>query len=125
MIETQDSIIIIKTSIVLSSMLDEAKKKGSSHSRIANNPNHVINSIGKIALETGLRKNTVSDLVNGKKATKLTTLLSVLTALDKSLIDFAKHFDKITDSDIQKFKELKTKSASKANNTKKKSARKI
>ena len=105
MIEAQDSLITIKTAIVLKSMLDEAKKRGSSHSRISNNPNHIINSIGKIALETGLRKNTVSDLVNGKKATKLTTLISILNALGKTLIDFSKHFEKITDSDIQNFKE--------------------
>lgn len=105
MVEAQDSLITIKTAIVLKGMLEEAKKKGSSHSRISNNPNHVINSIGKIALETGLRKNTVSDLVNAKKATKLTTLVSILKALDKTLIDFSKQFEKITDSDIQKFKE--------------------
>lgn len=106
MVEAQDSIIKIKTAIVLTGMLNEAKKKGSSHSRIANNPDHIINSIGKISLESGLRKNTISDLLNGKKATKLTTLLLVLTALDKTLVDFSRHFEKISDSDIQKFKEL-------------------
>ena len=105
MVEAQDSIIKIKTAIVLTGMLHEAKKRGSSHSRIANNPDYIINSIGKISLETGLRKNTISDLLNGKKATKLTTLLPILTALDKTLIDFGKHFEKISDSDIQSFKE--------------------
>lgn len=105
MVEAQDSIIKIKTAIVLTGMLNEAKKKGSSHSRIANNPDHIINSIGKISLESGLRKNTISDLLNGKKATKLTTLLLILTALDKTLIDFSRHFEKISDSDIQIFKE--------------------
>ncbi len=105
MVDTPQSIIITKTAIVLNSMLDEAKKKGSSHSRISNNPNHIINSIGKIALETGLRKNTVSDLLNGKKGTKLTTLIPILMALDKTIADFGKLFEKITDSDIQSFKE--------------------
>jgi transcriptional regulator with XRE-family HTH domain len=105
MVDTPESIIITKTAIVLNSMLDEAKKKGSSHSRISNNPNHIINSIGKIALETGLRKNTVSDLLNGKKGTKLTTLIPILMALDKTIADFGKLFEKITDSDIQSFKE--------------------
>lgn len=120
MVEAQDSIIKIKTAIVLTGMLNEAKKKGSSHSRIANNPDHIINSIGKIALETGLRKNTVSDLLNGKKTTKLTTLLSILIALDKTLIDFGKHFEKITDSDIQKFKELNNQDPQRNKTTKRK-----
>lgn len=109
MVDPQEIKVVLKTAVALSKMLDEAKSKGSSHSRIANNPDHLINSIGKIALETGLRKNTVSDIINAKKATKITTLVLILSALGRTLIDFGKYFEKITDSDIQKFKEQKNK----------------
>lgn len=105
MVDAQDSKITLKTAIALSKILEEAKAKGSSHSRIANNPDHLINSIGKIALETGLRKNTVSDIFNANKATKITTLVLILEALNKTIVDFGKYFEKVTDSDIQKFKE--------------------
>ena len=105
MVDSQDSSVIIRSAIALTKILEEAKAKGSSHSRIANNPDHIINSIGKIALETGLRKNTVSDIFNGKKATKITTLVLILDALNKTIVDFGKYFEKVTDSDIQKFKE--------------------
>lgn len=105
MVDSQESKVTIKTAIALSKMLEEAKAKGSSHSRIANNPDHIINSIGKIALETGLRKNTVSDIFNARKATKITTLVLILEALNKTIADFGKFFEKVTDSEIQKFKE--------------------
>jgi transcriptional regulator with XRE-family HTH domain len=105
MVDTQESNALYKTAIALSRLLDEAKAKGSSHSRIVNNPDHIINSIGKISLETGLRKNTISDIINAKKAPKITTLVLILDALGKSIIDFGKQYEKLTDSDIQKFKE--------------------
>lgn len=44
-------------------------------------------------------------MFSAKTGTKINTLIPVLSALNKSLSDFAKRFEKVSDSDIQKFKE--------------------
>lgn len=103
--DNPDTLISIKIAVALSKILDEQRAKGSSHARIANNPDHIINSYAKIALEAGLRKATVSDLFNANKYPRASTLVNVLSALGKTMTDFGKYYDRVTDSDIQKFKE--------------------
>ncbi len=103
---SNQNIIAIKTAIVLNEMLIESQQKGSKHARIADRKIEDHNSLGKISVETGITKSTLSHVFNGKSGTKLITLLPILKAFNKSLIDFAKRYEKITDSDIQKFKEL-------------------
>lgn len=103
--DNPEIIIALRIAAALSKILDEQRAKESPHARIANNPGHLINSYSKIALEAGVRKATVSDLFNGKKYPRASTLVRVLSALGKSMTDFGKYFDRLTDSDIQKFKE--------------------
>ncbi len=105
MVDNQETLVLVRTAIVLTKFLDEAKTKGSSHERIANNPDYPINSFGKIALEAGIRKHTVADVFNGKRSARIPTLAIILEALNKTMSDFGKAYDRVTDSDIQKFKE--------------------
>ena len=97
--------VLFRTAIVLTKFLDDAKTKGSSHARISNNPDYFINSFGKIALEGGIRKHTVADILNGKRSARIPTLAIILEALNKTMADFGKAYDRVSDSDIQKFKE--------------------
>lgn len=103
--DTQETLVLIRTAVVLTKFLDEAKGKGSSHARISNNPDYEINSFGKIALEAGIRKHTVADVLNAKRSARIPTLAIILEALNKTMTDFGKAYDRVTDSDIQKFKE--------------------
>jgi transcriptional regulator with XRE-family HTH domain len=105
MVDTQETLVLIRTAVVLTKFLDDAKAKGSSHERIVNNPDYLINSFGKIALEAGIRKHTVADILNGKRSARIPTLAIILEALNKTMADFGKSYDRVTDSDIQKFKE--------------------
>ena len=103
--ETLETLVLLRTAIALTKFLEEAKEKGSSHARISNNTDYLINSFGKIALETGLKKNTVGDIFNGRRSAKIPTIAIILDAMNKSMADFGKVYDRVTDSDIQKFKE--------------------
>lgn len=105
MLDNPEMQALIKTAIVLTRFLKEAKERGSSHARIANNKEYLINSFGKIALETGLKIHTVSDMFKAKRSARIPTLVLVVDSLGKSMADFGKAYDKITDSDIQSFKE--------------------
>ncbi len=105
MVDTQEMESIIRTAIVLTKFLDDAKTKGSSHARISNNTDYLINSIRKIALEAELQVNTVADVFNGKRSARIPTIALVLKALNKTMADFGKAYDRVSDSDIQKFKE--------------------
>ncbi len=109
MVETPEIQALLKTAIVLTNFLNEAKENGSSHARIANNKEYLINSLGKIALETGLKIHTVSDMFKAKRSARIPTLILVIDSLGKSMTDFGKAYDKISDSDIQKFKEQQKK----------------
>jgi transcriptional regulator with XRE-family HTH domain len=104
MVDTQN-VLKIKTAIVLGEMLAEAQAKGSINARIADKKIAIHNSLGKISVETGITKSALSDIFSGKSGTKINTLVPILSALNKSFVDFAKRFEKVTDSDIQKFKE--------------------
>lgn len=117
---SNQNIIAIKTAIVLNEMLIESQQKGSKHARIADRKIEDHNSLGKISVETGITKSTLSHVFNGKSGTKLITLLPILIAFNKSLVDFSKRFEKITDSDIQRFKELHRPSLPRNKNNKRK-----
>ncbi len=121
MVENHESNTLVKTSVTLNKFLEEAKTKGSSHARISNNKEYHVNSIRKIALEAELEVNTVASIFNGKRVAKFPTLLLIIQALGKSLTEFARAFDRVTDSDIQKFKE---RTPAKKTAPKKKSTRK-
>lgn len=105
MVDTQEMESITRTAVVLTKFLDEAKSMGSSHARISNNPDYLINSVRKIALESELQVNTVADVFNGKRSARIPTVVLILKALNKTMTDFGKAYDRVSDSDIQKFKE--------------------
>jgi hypothetical protein len=104
MVNEQD-VIKIKTAIVLNDMLVDAQSSGNKNARITDRKIENVNSFGKLSAETGTTKSNLLSMFSGKTGTKINTLIPVLSALNKTLTDFAKRFDKITDFDIQKFKE--------------------
>jgi hypothetical protein len=104
MIKEQD-LIKIKTAIVLNGMLADAQSIGNKNARITDRKIEVVNSFGKLSAETGITKGNLLSMFSGKTGTKINTLIPVLAALNKTIGDFAKRYEKLTDSDIQKFKE--------------------
>lgn len=107
MILEQD-VIKLKTAIVLNEMLKEAQSAGNKNARFTDKKIEIVNSFGKLSAETGITKSNLLSMFSGKTGTKITSLLPVLSAFNRSIIDFAKRYEKITDSDIQKFKELRS-----------------
>ncbi|MES2329672.1 MAG: hypothetical protein V4539_08725 [Bacteroidota bacterium] len=104
MIDTQN-VHKIKTAIVLGEMLAEQQSKGSINARISDRKILIHNTLGKISVETGITKSSLSEIFAGKSGTKINTLIPILGALNRSFVDFAKRFEKLTENDVQKFKE--------------------
>lgn len=103
--KSEQDLIKIKTAIVLNGMLVDAQSVGNKNARINDRKIEIVNSFGKLSAETGITKGNLLSMFSGKTGTKINTLIPVLSALDKTLVDFAKRYEKLTDSDIQKFKE--------------------
>lgn len=61
-------------------------------------------SYNKIAIISDLRKATVSDTFNAKTIPSTLTLILILDAMEKSLSDFSKVYETITDSELLAFK---------------------
>lgn len=119
MIPEQD-VIKLKTAIVLNEMLKEAQSVGNKNARINDRKIEIVNSFGKLSVETGITKSNLLSIFSGKTGTKITSLIPVLSAFNKSIIDFAKRYEKITDADIQKFKELNSPRSDNSNTGKRK-----
>lgn len=105
MISEQD-VIKLKTAIVLNELLKEAQSAGNKNARFTDKKIEIVTSFGKLSAETGITKSNLLSMFAGKTGTKIISLIPVLSAFNKTLTDFAKRYDKITDSDIRKFKEL-------------------
>ena len=67
----------------------------------------IAKSYNEIALSADVRKATVSDTFNAKSVPSTTTLIFIIEAMGYTLNDFAKIYDSVTDTDINKFKALK------------------
>ena len=102
----EHDVIKLKTAIVLNEMLKEAQSVGNKNARFTDKKIDIVNSFGKLSAETGITKSNLLSMFAGKTGTKMTSLIPVLSAFNKGLVDFAKRYEKISDSDIQKFKEL-------------------
>ncbi len=105
MISEQD-VIKLKTAIVLTDLLKEAQIVGNKNARFTDKKIQTVNSFGKLSAETGITKSNLISMFSGKTGTKMTSLIIVLSAFNKNILDFAKRYEKISYSDIQKFKEL-------------------
>ncbi|NCI51327.1 helix-turn-helix transcriptional regulator [Sediminibacterium roseum] len=108
MVGTESKLIGLKVAIALSKLLHDAKGKGTAYARITDKKIEHNNSLGKISVDTGITKSGLSQIFNGKTHPKIGTVMLILQSLNKSLADLSKVIDKITDSDIQKFKEQST-----------------
>lgn len=104
MISEQD-VIKLKTAIVLTDLLKEAQIVGNKNARFTDKKIQTVNSFGKLSAETGITKSNLISMFSGKTGTKMTSLIIVLSAFNKNILDFAKRYEKISYSDIQKFKE--------------------
>ncbi|OXA93135.1 hypothetical protein [Flavobacterium hercynium] len=69
----------------------------------------VAQSYNKIAVTAYMRKATVSDIFNAKSIPNSLTLFLIIEAMGFSLIDFAKVYDSIQNSDLLEFKKKITK----------------
>ncbi|MFC5683600.1 helix-turn-helix domain-containing protein [Flavobacterium sp. MAHUQ-51] len=101
--ETQEN-IKIKIAISLNKLLDNSKKSIQG----ANTGEELNVSYSEIADNSDIRKATVSDIFNAKKSANTFTLFRIIKAMGYELNDFAKKYDKISNSEITDFK-IKTK----------------
>ncbi|RTE54142.1 hypothetical protein EHW67_09475 [Arenibacter aquaticus] len=94
--------IKFRIAISLNRLLDTTKQFRPNR----NNDEEIAESYNKIALASFLRKATVSDIFNAKSKTSPATgsLLLIIEAMGYSLGDFAKIYDSVTKTDIEKFK---------------------
>jgi hypothetical protein len=63
-----------------------------------------VNSYHDIAVAADLRKATVSDAFNANKASKGITIFLIVKAMGFSIVDFAKIYESVLDSEITQFK---------------------
>ena len=94
--------IKFKIAISLNRLLDSTKQ----FRPIKNNEEEIAKSYNKIALAAFIRKATVSDIFNAKSKTSPSTgsLLLIIEAMGYTLTDFAKIYDSVTKTDVEKFK---------------------
>jgi transcriptional regulator with XRE-family HTH domain len=97
--ETQEN-IKIKIALSLIKLLDDSKNNTQ---RIKTGEELNI-SYSEIADNSDIRKATVSDIFNAKKSANTFTLFRIIKSMGYELTDFAKKYDKITDSEIINFK---------------------
>ena len=67
--------------------------------------NKIIFSYHGVASNALLRKATINDTLNGKTSPKASTLISIVEAMNFTMKDFGDQYDKITEKDIEEFKE--------------------
>jgi transcriptional regulator with XRE-family HTH domain len=79
--------------------MDENKTKA-----VDNPKKDIIDSYGKLEINSGLRKATLIDFASGKSNPSGTTIAAILDALEMSLSEFGAYYDKITDKDIVEYK---------------------
>jgi len=89
----------IRIAISLNKLLESNEKL-----RQGGNEDSMASSYGKIALNADIRKATVSDTFNAKSTPSSATLILIIEAMGFSLLDFAKIFDSIKDSELLNFK---------------------
>lgn len=65
----------------------------------------IIDSFGKLEIESEITKSTLVNLVKGRINGASTTWTAILIALDMSLTEFAKVYDSISVAELQKHKE--------------------
>lgn len=93
-----EELIRIKIAISLRRLLENSKK-------LLQNTDEIAQSYNQIAINTGLRKGTVSDTFNAKSTPGSGTLILIVEAMGFDLRDFSKLYCSINDNEINNFKE--------------------
>lgn len=65
--------------------------------------NKIIYSYHVISSNALIRKATVNDTLNGKTSPTVITLISMIEALDFTMIDFGEAYQSITDNDVKQY----------------------
>ena len=98
--------ISIKIAITLTRLLETSK---TSLSR-AINKEEIADSYNKIALNSGLRKATVSDVFNAKSDPLSSTLMLIIKGMGYTLEEYAQIYDAIKEDEIKEFEKRKKRS---------------
>lgn len=103
MIKESEKIIIIKTAITLRKMLSNNK----SSSAKSDGSIDIVNSYDKIAANSNseLTKATVNGAFSGKKRSTMATIVLIVESMGYTMIDFAEIYDKLSERDVNKFRE--------------------
>ncbi|NRR91208.1 hypothetical protein HSX10_06485 [Winogradskyella undariae] len=97
--------LILYINIKIAISLNRLLKSGNMTQQFNNSKEEMINSYNQIALEAGIRKATVSDTFNAKSKSgpNSTTVILIIEAMGYSLLDFAKIYDSVNDTEIKNF----------------------
>ena len=95
----QAELIQLRFGLTLKLILDENKSKATDNPK-----KDIIDSYGKLEISSGLRKATLIDFVSGKSNPSGTTIAAILDALEITLTDFGKQYDRITENDVLEYK---------------------
>jgi transcriptional regulator with XRE-family HTH domain len=102
-----EELIRYKYALAFYKLLLENKKKGIEIRERGKEDLLLAETIGDISNSSELRKATISDILSGLSNPKATTIEALLEALGKTYLEFAKHIDNFSDSEISEYKKLK------------------
>ncbi|RNL89460.1 hypothetical protein ED312_07350 [Sinomicrobium pectinilyticum] len=97
---TDEKYLKIRIALSLNTLMERSKTNSLSKGK----NDDVGDSYNKIALNSGIRKATVSDTFNAKSAPKSTTLIRIIEAMGFKVSDFSKIYDSLRDEEVLNFK---------------------
>lgn len=106
-----DEAIRLRYRVKIALALQELKRMNADHNRKNNlsepDADYKNSSYEKIATEIDVRSATVSDLFNFKDDAKISTLVATIYGMNRTMTEFGKVFDKVTEQQITQFLEKK------------------
>lgn len=100
----EKDIIKLKIALIFKRLIEknkvlaiEQKAKGSSNTDL-------ISSYRKLETASGIRNATILEIIAGEKNAAITTLITLIAALNISVAEFGALYDKITDAEAEDYK---------------------
>jgi len=103
MYKESEKIIMLKVAIALRLLI----RRNKTYVDVNAEKDDLVNSYEKIAANSSadIRKATVTNAFSGNKKSTIVTVILIVESMGFKMKDFADQFDKITEKDIQDFKE--------------------
>ncbi len=100
---SKQDVVKAKFAITLNTLIERNKKKREKNNRKGEESIGLDDSLGKISSSTGLRKATLSDIINLKSELKGFTLYLILSSLKSTFTEFGRIYDKVSDDSAHSY----------------------